>query len=54
MIPRPALTALGVLLLLFWLPIFVAGIYALDKRGAVGQSQTLRTEGMLFPRPLRC
>jgi len=46
MIPHPAFIVLGALLLLFWLPIFIAGIYALDRRGAVGQSATLRTRGI--------
>jgi len=46
MFPRPVFTVLGVALLLFWLPIFIAGIYALDRRGAVGQSETLRTNGI--------
>lgn len=45
-IPRVAVAAFGAALLLYWLPIFIAGIYALDRRGAVGQSETLRTGGI--------
>ena len=37
---------IGDLLLVIFLPIFIAGIYYLNRRGAVGQSATLRTNGI--------
>ena len=40
----PVSIGIGILLLFF--PIFIAGIYYLNRRGAVGQSDTLRTNGI--------
>jgi protein-S-isoprenylcysteine O-methyltransferase Ste14 len=45
-IPASILIGLGILLLVLFLPIFFAGIHNLNRRGAVGQSSTLRTNGI--------
>jgi protein-S-isoprenylcysteine O-methyltransferase Ste14 len=45
-IPGPALVGSGIFLLAVFLPVFIAGIYYLNRRGAVGQSATLRTRGI--------
>ena len=37
-IPRWIILAAGVLLIAFWIPVFIAGILALGRRGAVGQA----------------
>jgi len=36
----------GVFFFLFWFPIFITSIYYLGQKGAVGQSETLRTNGI--------
>ena len=44
--PRPLIVAVGIIYIAAWLPIFISGIVALNRRGAVGQSATLRTTGI--------
>jgi protein-S-isoprenylcysteine O-methyltransferase Ste14 len=36
----------GTLMILIWLPLFIAGFYSLGQRGAVGQAEKLRTGGI--------
>lgn len=45
-VPPVVVTGFGVSLIVVWLPVFISGICALDRRGAVGQSETLRTNGI--------
>jgi protein-S-isoprenylcysteine O-methyltransferase Ste14 len=45
-VPRLALISIGLLMMLLFLPLFISGIYFLNRRGAVGQSDTLRTNGI--------
>jgi len=45
-IPYGVLAAMGTVLIMMWLPIFVSGIYYLGRRGAVGQSEQLITQGI--------
>jgi protein-S-isoprenylcysteine O-methyltransferase Ste14 len=45
-IPAFIFRVLGVVFLSIFLPIFISGIYYLERRGAVGQSDTLRTYGI--------
>jgi len=45
-IPNYLFVILGIILLILFLPIFILGIYYLNRRGAVGQSETLRTNGI--------
>jgi protein-S-isoprenylcysteine O-methyltransferase Ste14 len=45
-IPGFVFVSVGVLLLVIFFPVFIAGIYYLNRRGAVGQSNTLRTNGI--------
>jgi protein-S-isoprenylcysteine O-methyltransferase Ste14 len=44
--PRPLIVAVGIIYIAAWLPIFISGIVALNRRGAVGQSAMLRTTGI--------
>jgi protein-S-isoprenylcysteine O-methyltransferase Ste14 len=45
-IPKIAFVTFGIILLVLFLPIFIAGIYYLNRRGAVGQPSTLRIHGI--------
>ena len=45
-IPFLVIILLGIVLVGIWLPIFITGIYFLGRRGAVGQSKSLRTSGI--------
>ena len=45
-IPKFVFISIGAISLLIFIPIFIAGIYYLNRRGAVGQSKTLRTKGI--------
>jgi protein-S-isoprenylcysteine O-methyltransferase Ste14 len=45
-IPGSIFIIIGIIILIFFLPIFILGIYYLNRRGAVGQSETLRTNGI--------
>ncbi len=44
-IPHIIFLLLGIILVIIWLPIFISGFYFLGRRGAVGQSDTLRENG---------
>lgn len=45
-VPRYIFFTVGILCIVIWLPIFIAGIVHLGRKGAVGQSETLRTKGV--------
>jgi len=45
-IPNIIFISIGIGVLLSFFPILIAGIYYLNRRGAVGQSDTLRTNGI--------
>lgn len=45
-IPRNILKVAGIALILIWPPVFISGFYFLGRRGAVGQSDTLRKNGI--------
>jgi len=45
-VPGYIFISTGIGILLLFIPIFIAGIYYLNRRGAVGQSDTLRTNGI--------
>ena len=45
-IPNYLVIGLGIGILLIFFPIFIAGIYYLNRRGAVGQADKLRTKGI--------
>jgi protein-S-isoprenylcysteine O-methyltransferase Ste14 len=45
-IPYSVLATMGAVFIVLWLPLFVSGIYYLGRRGAVGQSKQLITQGI--------
>jgi len=45
-IPNFFIFLFGIILLLIWLPVFFLGIYFLTPQGAIGQSKTLRRNGI--------
>lgn len=45
-IPRIIFIIIGLILIIFWFPFFISGIYFLGRRGAVGQSDKLIIEGI--------
>lgn len=45
-IPHIIFLWLGIVLVIIWLPVFISGFYFLGRRGAVGQSETLRENGI--------
>jgi len=45
-IPHLLFLLLGILQVIIWLPVFISGVYFLGQRGAVGQSDTLRENGI--------
>jgi len=45
-LPRSVTFTIGLILVIMWFPIFIAGIYYLKRRGAVGQSEKLVINGI--------
>jgi protein-S-isoprenylcysteine O-methyltransferase Ste14 len=45
-IPYAVFLSLGIILIIIWFPFFILGIIFLGRRGAVGQSDTLRKHGI--------
>lgn len=47
-IPHFVLILIGVIFIIVWSPLFITGIYSLGRRGAVGQSEGLVTDGIYY------
>lgn len=45
-VPYWIIVLVGVVQLILWLPLFISGIYFLGRRGAVGQSESLKADGI--------